>query len=383
VTMTSNATCPSTPTATSAAVVITVNATVTPSVTASSSATTICAGTSITITGTPSNGDSTPAYQWKKGGIAISGATNATYTTTTAANNDSYTVTMTSNATCTTTASATSPAVVITVSSSVTPTIAIDVAPSTTIYEGQTLTFSATYTNGGTAPAFQWKKSGTAISGATNTSYTTAAAANNDSYTVTMTSNSSCASVSQVTSNAVAITVNPNPPFDSNVSGPASVTSNQTGVTYSVTDQPGMTYTWSVPAGATIVSGQGTNSIVVDFGSSSGNVTLVETNPAGQTSTITLAVTVSTATAVLVSSAESAVKVYPVPCAERITIDLHESVTAALSYTIVDAQGNIVLMNTISYSGTPITIEMPFAQGMYELIITWNEHRAIQKIIKQ
>ncbi|CAN0478562.1 unnamed protein product, partial [Phaeothamnion confervicola] len=34
------------------------------------------------------------------------------------------------------------------------------------------------------------------------------------------------------------------------------------------------TYTWSVPAGATIVSGQGTATILVQFGTASGNVSV-------------------------------------------------------------------------------------------------------------
>ncbi|MFN8334482.1 MAG: hypothetical protein U0U09_05090 [Cyclobacteriaceae bacterium] len=38
------------------------------------------------------------------------------------------------------------------------------------------------------------------------------------------------------------------------------------------------TYTWSVPAGATIVSGQGTNTILVSFGSTNGNVSVDLTN---------------------------------------------------------------------------------------------------------
>ena len=52
------------------------------------------------------------------------------------------------------------------------------------------------------------------------------------------------------------------------------VVANQaTGESYSLENVPTNTnVTWTVPAGATIVSGQGTNSIVVDFGTTSGNV---------------------------------------------------------------------------------------------------------------
>jgi hypothetical protein len=42
-----------------------------------------------------------------------------------------------------------------------------------------------------------------------------------------------------------------------------------TNVTYSITNVSGMTYTWSVPSNATIQSGQGTNSITVQWTSTS------------------------------------------------------------------------------------------------------------------
>jgi len=67
-------------------------------------------------------------------------------------------------------------------------------------------------------------------------------------------------------------------PTTSAITGPASVCQNNTGLIYSVTATSGSKYTWTVPTGASIVSGQGTNSITVNFGSNAGNVTVTESN---------------------------------------------------------------------------------------------------------
>ncbi|MDO9254729.1 MAG: LamG-like jellyroll fold domain-containing protein [Bacteroidales bacterium] len=57
---------------------------------------TTCSGTSVTFTATPSGTDATN-YQWKKNGIAVSGATNSTFTTSDLVNGDAITVQLSVN----------------------------------------------------------------------------------------------------------------------------------------------------------------------------------------------------------------------------------------------------------------------------------------------
>jgi gliding motility-associated-like protein len=73
-------------------------------------------------------------------------------------------------------------------------------------------------------------------------------------------------------------------PPDVSISGPAEVCENQTGVSYTVPLTAGSSYSWSVPAGASIVSGENgpeNNTIVVNVGTSSGQIKVIETNSGG------------------------------------------------------------------------------------------------------
>ena len=60
----------------------------------------ICAGTAVTFTATPTNGGTSPSYQWKKNGIDIASETNPTLNTSGLVNGDQITIQMTSNAVC-------------------------------------------------------------------------------------------------------------------------------------------------------------------------------------------------------------------------------------------------------------------------------------------
>ena len=78
--------------------------------------------------------------------------------------------------------------------------------------------------------------------------------------------------------------VNPLPGDAGTITGPAVVCQGATGAVYTVAPITGATgYTWTVPTGATIMSGGNTNSIVVDYGSGavSGNITVLGTNAWG------------------------------------------------------------------------------------------------------
>ena len=80
------------------------------------------------------------------------------------------------------------------------------------------------------------------------------------------------------------VTVTPLPGAAGNITGTSNVCAGSTGIAYSVsTISNAIAYVWSLPAGAAIASGAGTNAITVDFdaNASSGNITVYGNNLCG------------------------------------------------------------------------------------------------------
>ncbi len=214
--------------ATSNAITVTVTAGSTPTATAQG-ATALCTGGSVVIS-TPSVSGS--SYAWHRNGAVISGATSNSYTATLAGN---YTVTVTSG-----TCSGTSNAIGVTISALTTPSTTAQ-GP-TSFCSGGNVVLSTASTTG---YSYQWRRGGTAISGATSATYT---ATITGTYTVTVT-NGACTA----TSNGVS--VNASGSGSSPVITAQGPTSFCTGgsVVLTTTSATGNTYQWR--RGGTAISG--------------------------------------------------------------------------------------------------------------------------------
>jgi RHS repeat-associated protein len=141
-----------------------------PVITASPTSQTVTAGATATFS-VSATGGGTLAYQWRKNGTDIAGASSATYTTPATQTTDSGStfLAVVSNAY----GSATSASATLTVNPATptAPTITTQPA-SRTVAVNQTATFSVVVS--GTSPfTYQWRKNGSAIPGATASTYTT------------------------------------------------------------------------------------------------------------------------------------------------------------------------------------------------------------------
>lgn len=209
---------------------------------------TICAGTSVTFSATIANGGSTPDYQWKVNGTNA-GSNSNSFITSTLADGDVVTCVLTSNATCVTQQMDTSNAINMTVNPILTPVVTISVSPNDTICDGTSTTFTATPTNGGNSPSYQWKRNGVTVGTNSNT-YTTTALANGDDVECIMTTSELCVSKAKDTSNTINMTVNPNlTPAVSITANPGNTVCAGTSVTFTATPVNGGSlpaYQWRV-----------------------------------------------------------------------------------------------------------------------------------------
>ena len=97
------------------------------------------------------------------------------------------------------------------------------------------------------------------------------------------------------------------PPTPGVITGSSSVCANATG-NYSIVSIPGATtYTWTVPTGSTINSGQGTTSINLTAGNTSGNISVTVTVPCGTSSPSTFVLTIIPAPTVTATSSAASV----------------------------------------------------------------------------
>ncbi|MBK7966927.1 MAG: T9SS type A sorting domain-containing protein [Bacteroidetes bacterium] len=159
------------------------------------------------------------------------------------------------------------------------------------------------------------------------------------------------------------------------INGPSSVCANQTNITYTVTTEPGVTYTWKVPAGASIVSGQGTGTVVINWGASTGVLDVRPTNNCGFTQSRTMTVAV---TCRLSDDLSSSVQLMPNPSNGQSILNFSTD-PGIYQITISDVLGRTVLSKQSKNEQFPIDLNGQNA-GLYLVAIRFEDGQ--QKVLR-
>jgi hypothetical protein len=166
----------------------------------------ICATTSVTYTATPTNGGSAPVYAWYVNGT-LRPETGSTLSYI-PLNGDAVYATLTSNETCATGNPATSNTVTMIIKPLLPVSVSIS-ANQNNVCASTSVTYTATPTNGGSAPVYAWYVNGTLRPETGSTlSYVPL---NGDAVYATLTSNETCATGNPATSNTVTMIIKPLP----------------------------------------------------------------------------------------------------------------------------------------------------------------------------
>jgi hypothetical protein len=155
------------------------------------------------------------------------------------------------------------------------------------------ITYSISPVSGATTYTWTVPSGATIVSGQSTTSITVNFGTTSGNISVTAGNNCGTS-----TAQTLAVNLQSAPAQPGAITGNTSPCQNATGITYSISPVSGATtYTWTVPSGATIVSGQGTTSITVNFGTTSGNISVTAGNSCGTSTAQTLAVNLQSAPA--------------------------------------------------------------------------------------
>lgn len=161
------------------------------------------------------------------------------------------------------------------------------------------------------------------------------------------------------------------------VSGTFTICPSATGVAYSVATVAGAaSYNWNVPAGAVLVSGQGSKNIVVDFGPSflSGQSISVNTSNACGSSINRTSAGIFTDPGAcgggtrMATSDGITLNVYPNPASDVLNVSIQSGEMQEVSIDIIDITGKTVFNQTQSIGKGNTMLQLPvsgMAEGLY------------------
>jgi hypothetical protein len=170
--------------------------------------------------------------------------------------------------------------------------------------------------------------------------------------TISVKANNICGVSSSVRTKSITGKALPTQP--SAISGATTLCNGSKFNVYSVSASSGFTFNWSVPTGATITTGQGTNSIKVTWGTTSGTVSVTKSNSCGVSAPSAKLVTsvacrlaeeVAEETTIEAATSTNLL-VYPNPTVGNATVVFGTEVGGKYTLNVLNALGQVVYSKT-------------------------------------
>lgn len=168
-----------------------------------------------------------------------------------------------------------------------------------------------------------------------------------------------------------------NPVNTSMIVGPVLVSCATNSETYSVTNNSGSTYAWTVPNRASIISGQGTHQIQVNFNGNFGEVSVIETNAEGCVGT---EVKISVNCNVGLEDFEGlSYKLYPNPTQDVFVLELNGH-TETVEFELCDLKGELI--SNHQFSGQLEMNIAHLAKGIYMGRMRIGNQNLVVKVVR-
>ncbi len=179
--------------------------------------------------------------------------------------------------------------------------------------------------------------------------------------------------------NARNLTVRAVPSIPVSITGPLTACANQQNVAYSTAAVATATsYNWTVPSGAVVTSGQGTNSMVMKFGTASGNVKVSAVNACGYYGSRSVAVVINCKEGLTeTDNEEQTISVYPNPTNGQFNITSSINID---ELKISDVLGQVVYRAKPDDKNVVVQLER---DGLYFVSVTMGEQHVTRKLVVQ
>jgi PKD repeat protein len=318
-----------------------------------------------------------PVYAWNFGDATTSAVQSPSHTYSATG---SYTATCTWTYTGWTTACPTTPGTVPISISGVTPSLTISESANP-VCPNQSVTFTATPTNGGPAPTYVWKKNGVPVG--SSSTYAATGWVGGDVMTCEMVSNAACAPTTPVVSNSIIMYTQPLAYSSYNY------VATGLSVSFTATSPNAVSWAWNFGDAGTSASATPVHNYATG---GTYTVDLTTTNSCGQTNVSSINITISSSTnsnggntSVNEKDLQVNVNVFPNPVNNDLNIQYALNHPTDATVEILNTLGQVVSSQIIqsASTGTAYVSMENIANGIYFVRFTAADQVQMTKIVRQ